>query len=299
MRSLYFLTVNYNSSELISRLIKSIQNSDSEKYTILIVNNSPEDTGLKRLNGKYLKIIEAKQNLGFGSACNLGLSWIYDRDPLAIVWSINPDAYFKFGCSDRTRSITKEAIAFFANYPQISILGTTIYNASGEITDAGGTFTPKTAALSIIDSFPTNFQQDYLETDWVSGCSLLINLANFKQCPLFDPRYFLYYEDLDFCLRYRQQGHKIAVTQRLNVIHDTSSITDRNIFQKYKHITYSYLIHVEKYGSLSVFVLTNIRMLSNTIRLILFKPDLGRGKLVGFYNYWRNRLANNEVRSKK
>ena len=299
MRNLYFLTVNYHSSELISRLIKSIQDNDTGEYTIAIVNNSPEDIGLDKLNNKYLKIIEAKQNIGFGNACNLGLNWIYDRDPSAVVWLINPDAYFRSSCLDRAKSITTDAIAFFTNYPEISILGTTVYNASGEITSAGGTFTPRTAALSIINSFPTNLQQDYIETDWVSGCSLLIDLTNFKQCPQFDPRYFLYYEDLDFCLRYGRQGHKIAVTQQLNVIHDTSSISDRNIYQKYKHITYSYLIHVEKYGSLAIFVLTNIRMLSNTIRLIIFKPDLGRGKLVGFYNYWLKRLIEKEVRSKK
>ena len=288
MRSLYFLTVNYYSSELISRLIKSIE--DIDKYTILIVNNSPEDTELDKLSN--LKIIEAKQNVGFGNACNLGLNWIYDRDRSAVVWLINPDAYFRSSCSDRVKSIG-DAIAFFNNYPEISILGTTVYNASGEITSAGGTFTERTAALSIVDSFPN---RDYIETDWVSGCSLLINLSNFKQCPQFDPRYFLYYEDLDFCLRYGRQGHKIAVTQQLYVIHDTSSITDRNIFQKYKHITHSYLIHIEKYGSLAIFVLTNIRMLLNTIRLIVFKPDIGRGKLVGFYNYWRKRLAMNNER---
>ena len=289
MRSLYFLTVNYHSRELISRLIKSIENNDTDEYTILIVNNSPEDTGLDKLNNN-LKIIEAKQNVGFGNACNLGLNWIYDRDPSAVVWLINPDAYFRSSCLDPAKSITTDAIAFFTNHPEISILGTTVYNASGEITSAGGTFTPQTAALSVIDSFPANFQ-DYIETDWVSGCSLLINLTNFQQCPQFDSRYFLYYEDLDFCLRYGRQGHKIAVTQQLNVIHDTSSISDRNIFQKYRHITYSYLIHIEKYGSLAIFVLTNIRMLLNTVRLIIFKPDLGRGKLVGFYEYWRKRLA--------
>ena len=204
MRSLYFLTVNYHSSELISRLIKSIENNNTDEYTILIVNNSPEDTGLDKLSND-LKIIEAKQNLGFGKACNLGLNWIYDRDRSAVVWLINPDAYFKSDCSDR-KSITKDAIAFFTNHPEISILGTTVYNGLGEITSAGGTFTPQTAALSVINSFSTN-QQDYIETDWVSGCSLLINLTNFKQCPQFDPRYFLYYEDLDFCLRYGQQGH--------------------------------------------------------------------------------------------
>ncbi len=280
--SLYFLIVNYHSSELVTRLINSLQLSSQDREGTVIVNNSPEDQNIFKLNSDRIKIIAASENLGFGKACNLGLTWIYQENSQAIVWLINPDAYFD---SD----VAAKAIAFFECHPQISILGTTVYNSQGQITSAGGIFTPNTAALAIIDSLPEDLKQDYVKTDWVSGCSLLINLANFNQCPQFDPRYFLYYEDLDFCLRYGQQGHQIAVTHLLTVIHDTSSITDRNIRQKYRHITYSYLIHLEKYASLPIFWLINTRLLINTFRLLIVRPQQGLGKLVGIYHYWRSR----------
>ncbi len=280
---LYFLIVNYNSSELVARLIDSFEISSQVDYQIIIVNNSPGDQNIYKLKSDCPKIIEATENLGFGKACNLGLTWIYEQNSQAIVWLINPDAYVD---SD----VAAKAIAFFHRHPQISILGTTVYNSQGQITSAGGIFTPKTAALATIYSLPKDLKQDYIKTDWVSGCSLLINLANFDDCPQFDPRYFLYYEDLDFCLRYGQQGHQIAVTHLLRVIHDTSSITDRHILLKYQHITHSYLIHLEKYAGLPTFGLTNIRMLLNTLRLIIIKPQQGLGKLFGIYNYWRIRL---------
>ena len=291
-KSLYFLIVNYNASDLIVRFINSINTQNSEKYQIIIVNNSVEDQEIFSLENDYIKIIKAKENLGFGKACNIGLNWISKRDRQAIIWLINPDAYFDMDQLNRGESEISQAIAFFKKYPQISILGTTVYNSSGEITDAGGSFNTATGALSVITALPENITTDYQKTDWVSGCSLLINLANFEQCPSFDPRYFLYYEDLDFCLRYGQQEHQIAVTNLIKVRHDTSSITDRNIKKKYQHITQSYLIHIEKYGTLTIFILTNIRMSLNTMRLILFKPQQGIGKLVGIYNYWRIRLIN-------
>ncbi|MDJ0571641.1 MAG: glycosyltransferase [Pleurocapsa sp. MO_192.B19] len=285
--NLYFLTVNYNSSWLITRLIKSLPHRAEHNYKLIIVNNSPNDKEIFKLENDYTKIIKADKNLGFGKACNLGLTWIEhnnnNNNNNALVWLINPDAYF-------TTNILSTAIAFFKNHPQISILGTTVYNSDGEITFAGGTFIPGKASLSIINSLPPDLSQDYIKTDWVSGCSLLINLANFPKCPQFDPRYFLYYEDLDFCLRYSQQGHQIAVTHLLKVLHETSSITNRNVFQKYKHITQSYLIHIEKHGNYSIFFLTNIRILLNTLRLIIIKPQQGLGKLVGFYNYWQTKL---------
>jgi N-acetylglucosaminyl-diphospho-decaprenol L-rhamnosyltransferase len=284
MNNLYFLTVNYNSSCLISRLLQSLPNQSQYSYQVLIINNSPNDREIFKLQNDYIKIIESGKNLGFGQACNLGLNWIKDQDRQAIIWLINPDAYFN-------ENFLTTAINFFKQYLHISILGTIVYDSEEKVAAAGGTFTPGIAAFKTNYSLPQDLTQDYFITDWVSGCSLLINLANFKEIPQFDSRYFLYYEDLDFCLRYGQQGHQIAVSHLLKIVHDTSSITNRNIFQKYRHITHSYLIHIEKYGNLSVFILTNIRIFINTFRLLLVKPQQGLGKLAGFYQYWQTRIS--------
>ncbi|MEM8828585.1 MAG: glycosyltransferase family 2 protein [Cyanobacteria bacterium P01_G01_bin.19] len=289
MKQAYLLTVNYNSSELILRLINSLTTEDRSNYQLVIVNNSPEDRKISDLKHDFIHIIESKKNLGFGKACNLGLNWIAQQNHRVIAWLINPDAYFE---TENNRSAIKDAIALFQKHPHISILGTTVYNAAGEMTSAGGTFTPDTAALTVLDRLPANLEQDYFKTDWVSGCSLLINLANFKEVPQFCDRFFLYYEDLDFCLRYRQQGHQIAVTNLLKVIHDTSTITDRNILQKYRHITQSYLIYIEKYGSKKTFIITNLRMILNTIRLLILKPQQGMGKAIGIYEYWQSAINN-------
>jgi N-acetylglucosaminyl-diphospho-decaprenol L-rhamnosyltransferase len=291
MSRLYFLIVNYNSSSLIKRLIASLDNNFAAEYQIVIVNNSPADQELFQLKTASMKIIEAQANLGFGRACNLGLDWIYRQNSQAIVWLLNPDAYFEPILRKSDTSQMSLAIAFFAQHPQISILGTMVYNPAEEITSVGGTFTPGTAALKVLTSLPKELSSDYFKTDWVSGCSLLLNLANFSQCPSFDPRYFLYYEDLDFCLRYGQQGHQIAVTPKLKVFHDTSAISDRNLLTKYQHVTKSYLIHIEKHGNFATFVLTNLRMSLNTIRLLILKPEEGLGKFIGICNYWQARLG--------
>ena len=285
---MYFLIVNYNASDLIARLISSIEGKNKSNYKIVIVNNSPEDTDILNIQSDLIKIIEPQQNLGFGKACNLGLSWIAEQNSKAIVWLINPDAYFS-PFQEQSISPIDSATIFFKENSEISILGTVVYNSAGELTSAGGTFTPNTAALTIVDYYPEDLKPDYYKTDWVSGCSLLLNLANFERVPQFCDRFFLYYEDLDLCLRYSQQGHLIAVTHLLRVIHDTSTITNRNVLQKYRHISQSYLIYIEKYGSKKTFVLTNVRMFLNTIRLLIFKPKQGLGKLIGIYKYWQNK----------
>ena len=291
MSNLFFLIVNYHSSQQIERLLNSFPTNPLEQIRVVIVNNSSGDREISNLKSNIVNIIEAGENLGFGKACNLGLNWIYDRNSRAIAWLINPDTYFGEESTERVKSPIYKAIALFKKHPELSIVGTTVYDASGKLTDAGGKFTPGTAALTIVDALPPNCTTEYLPADWVSGCSLLINLVNFPECPHFDPRYFLYYEDLDFCLRYGQQKHKIAITPSVKVFHETSSITNRNLFIKYLHVTHSYLIHIEKHGNLSTFILTNLRMSLNTFRLLILKPQQGLGKLIGIYNYWRTRLT--------
>lgn len=106
-------------------------------------------------------------------------------------------------------------------------------------------------------------------TDWVTGCSMLINLKNFNTCPQFDEDYFLYYEDFDFCRRYAKQGHKIAIIQPITVVHKPSSITNKNPPLKLEYSIYSYLLSLEKHTKKSVLIYRLIRM---TIVALLSLP---------------------------
>jgi N-acetylglucosaminyl-diphospho-decaprenol L-rhamnosyltransferase len=222
---IYFLTVNYYSSELIRRLASSIQQGDRHDYRLVIVNNAVDDTAIARLENDYTTVIQAGDNLGFGRACNLGLSWIYDRDPSATVWIINPDAY-----------VDKNAIAqldsFLQERQEIAILGTAVYDTSGQLCFSGGRFTPHNGVIweeKNVSNASISKDIACRKTDWVSACSMVLNLQHFSACPYFDPDYFLYYEDFDFCRRYAAQGHEIYFSDRLHVIHQTSSITSRNL----------------------------------------------------------------------
>ncbi|MGF1541133.1 MAG: glycosyltransferase family 2 protein [Pleurocapsa sp.] len=277
---IYFLTVNYYSVPLIDRLIKSLPQND---YQIIIVNNSPEDLEIKQLQQNNVHILETEANLGFGRACNLGLKYIYQQNLQAIVWLINPDAYFK--SVDVTLTYT-----IFTQYPQISILGTTIYTPNGEIWFEGGRFIPSLGTIKSSNLLTDCGRNFYINCDWVSGCSLLINLKNFSECPQFNPKYFLYYEDFDFCRRYAAQQHQIAITNKISVIHEPSTITNRNLVNKYKHSTYSYLITLHQYCSPFIFYLRLLRLMIHGVIILPIKPKITVGKFLGLCQYWGIKL---------
>lgn len=283
---IYFLTVNYDSTDLIAELIKSIQLSGDTPYQIVIVNNSPDDGHIYSLKSETVLILETGDNLGFGNGCNVGLNWIYAQDSQAVVWLINPDACL-------IPNSLENIDLFFDRFPEISILGTIIYTPSGTIWFAGGCFIRHTGTISTVDLL-THSETAYISCEWVSGCSLLVNFRNFQHCPQFDPAYFLYYEDFDFCRHYASLGHIIGVTQQFGAIHQPSTITNRNIFRKIQHSTYSYLLTLERYTNQLVLLLRLTRLLLYAILLVGIKPKVAFGKLYGILLYLKHRCHPSE-----
>jgi N-acetylglucosaminyl-diphospho-decaprenol L-rhamnosyltransferase len=278
---IYFLTVNYYSTHLVTNLINSLELGTSCEYKTIIINNSPDDQSIYHLKNDRILIFEAGKNLGFGRACNLGLEWIYAQDPQGIVWIINPDTYL-------TENTLEKLNLFFYLHPEISILGTIIHTPKGEKWFAGGRFSPTTGAI-VSQDLLTHTDEEYVICDWISGCSLIVNLRKFEICPLFDPAYFLYYEDFEFCRRYASQGHLIAVTKQFSLLHQPSSITNRYVFRKIKHSTYSYLITLEKYTNKPIFILRLTRLVACAMILIFVKPQVAFGKFYGVFLYSKQR----------
>ncbi|MDB9315497.1 glycosyltransferase family 2 protein [Spirulina sp. CS-785/01] len=276
---LYLLTVNYNCAELIERCLNSLSVYPTLNYQIIIVNNSPEDSLIQHLKHPNLTILNAETNLGFGQGCNLGINWIYQQDTQAIIWLINPDTFFLPQTLEKLDHLLPKL-------SHISILGTHIKTDTDKNWFGGGQFIPSRGAIverNLCENAP---QQDYIPCDWVSGCSVLLNLAQFPNCPYFDPAYFLYYEDFDFCYRYAKQGHTIAITPQISLIHTPSSTTNRNPTQKLKHSTYSYLLTLRRYAPFWVFLLRFLRVLVYGLVLLWIKPKIGLGKLQGIQLYW-------------
>ncbi|MGB3513354.1 MAG: glycosyltransferase family 2 protein [Microcoleaceae cyanobacterium] len=275
--SIYFLTVNYYSTKLIQKLINSIELTPDLFKQIIIVNNSPDDDSICQLQNYTTIIINSETNLGYGKACNLGLNWIYHQNPQAIIWLINPDAYLLPDSLEKAHN-------FLPKHPEISILGTTVYEPTGKVWFSGGIFIPETGKI-----IPNQFLLDteISTTDWVTGCSMLINFKNFEKCPKFDEDYFLYYEDFDFSRRYAKQGHKIAITQQISVVHQPSSITNKNLELKLQHSIYSYLLSLGKHTNKSVLIYRLIRVTIAALVRLPINYKIARVKLKAVWKIYQ------------
>ena len=280
---IYFVSINYQSSALMARLLQSIPKSHCR---VVLVNNSPEDEQIWTLASKQVTILEANRNLGFGCACNLALRWIYERDTDALVWIVNPDAYL-------LENPLEKLYSFCQAYPHLSILGTPIKTFEGEIWFAGGRLKPRQGEIRV--ERQCQLRSAPQPCDWVSGCSLILNLSRFSECPRFNPQYFLYYEDVEFCHRYASAGHHIAMMQELVILHEPSSITNRNPFLKTRHSTYSYLLTLEALAIQPAFVLRLLKLICHGILLSFYQPKQALGKFCGVGLYFRQRWSRSEI----
>lgn len=277
--ALYLLTINYYSTSYLETLIASIAFNQNLVEALIIVNNSPDDVSIYRLKSDWVVILESGENLGFGKACNLGLNWIGDRSLNSIVWLINPDAYF-------LADSLPQAAQFFTKNPDISILGTTVLEPSGKLWFGGGIFNAKNGIIKAKEFLTEEeWERELLPTNWVSGCSMLINLQNFYSLPEFDGDYFLYYEDFDFCRRYLKAGYQIAFTPQICVVHKPSSLTSKNPDLQVQQGIYSYLLSLEKHTTKSVLC---YRLFRITLVSLTF---LSLNKLKAVVKYYRRLLS--------
>jgi len=71
--------------------------------------------------------------------------------------------------------------------------------------------------------FTTNLRKDKIDNltkvDWVTGCSMLINLKKFENKKIFDENFFLYFEEFDLCKSLKDKGEKVYSSKKLKIHH--------------------------------------------------------------------------------
>lgn len=267
MQKLVILFVNYNCGKDIADNISCINNSKNiDHYTIeiIVVDNGSRDDSIKHiyaLNSENVKIISSKTNLGFGNACNLGMQGVECKYLLLL----NPDIKI---FDDSISSL----ISFADDHPEFGIYGGITVDESGKCDNMCAWKEPSVWgifcwAAFLTRLFPNNslFNPDkYVDTDWqytnkvdaVSGCFFLIEGSLWKQLEGFDPRYFMYSEEIDLCRRARLLGRQPLVTNSAKIVHygSKTSTTENKLNFLYK----SKIIYFKSNSPLSKYLIIRI-----------------------------------------
>lgn len=214
--------LNFKVKNLALKCINSVKKSSWENLEIVMVDNNSQD-GLEEETNKLegVKFIQTGKNLGYTGGNNIGIKKGLEMGA-ELILILNPDT-----------TISKDIVEILAKSLEkedAGIIGPKIYFSSDsekKIWYAGGVFD----TANVIGSHRGVNEEDHgqynkiEETDYVSGAAMMVKAEVFNKIGFFDERYFLYYEDSDFCFRARKAGFKIIYNPKAIVYHENAKST--------------------------------------------------------------------------
>jgi N-acetylglucosaminyl-diphospho-decaprenol L-rhamnosyltransferase len=216
--------VSYNTVALLDPCLSALAKSCEGlgRCDTIVVDNASRDGSAEHVERHHpdVRLIRSGGNLGFGRANNLALPF-FDAPYMLL---LNTDAFVAEGS-------VAEAMRFMAATPGCGILGVRLTGRDGDVQPSCRYFpTPLNVFLrrtGLAHRFPGVRMVDGpdwapaqpRECDWVPGCFYLVRKEVVAQVGLFDPRYFLYYEEVDHCLAARRAGWKIMYIPTTTVVH--------------------------------------------------------------------------------
>lgn len=238
------IIVNYNTGAMVCRALDSLAKERTYLVNLSVVvvdNQSPNDSFSqikqhieKQSYGAWAKIILAEKNGGYAYGNNLGFSYYKNKykdkpSPIEYYWLLNPDTYLRpKACLNLVNFLSTTDGAICGSRledpdgtPQIST-----FNFPNTISEILSGF-----SLGVLDKLFARYRvtralTDTRETvDWVAGASLMIHQSVFKRVGLMDDKYFLYFEEVDYCLQVQRAGFKCWYVPESRIVHEVGAAT--------------------------------------------------------------------------
>ena len=279
--NVFVIILHYGNIELTKKCINSLSKNDDNFEKILLINNDKNITlipSIFHLSSKELHVINNKKNLGFSAGVNVGIKYALEEN-IDAIFLLNNDTkidkpllqrLMPILYSDKSIGVVSPAIQFSRNRK-------TVFDIGGKINK----FFWKTSHDEVF-----SLKKSYLrDVDYVSGAAMLIKKEVFNKIGFFDNHFFLYYEDVDFCLRARRQGFRIIVEPRLKIYHSLSKTIGKVSSLAIYHQTRSALIFGRKHIQYPLNKFFHIAFLIFQAIFITFKhPSVGIPAFKAFLN---------------
>lgn len=241
-RVIDIIIVNWNGGDALAQCIASIKNHENGFVRrVVVVDNASTDGSVETLSLTSeieFKVFCNSENRGFGKACNQGAR---DSESEYILF-LNPDAVL--------RSDSLAPVVAFMSDPKnakVGIVGAKLIDEYGKTQRSCARF-PTSKSIFIqaagLDRiaprlFHSHFilewdHEDIRSVDQVMGAFLMIRRSLFEELGGFDERFFVYYEDVDLCLRVHQRGFEVVHLPEAVAVHrgcgTTAAIPDTRLF---------------------------------------------------------------------
>lgn len=210
--------LNYNTCSLTLSLLDSIKKEGSNNLEVVLVDNNSQDgswEAFEKLRMPNLLLIRNSENLGFAKGVNVGIKKTRGK----YVLLLNSDTRLNKGSISRL-------VEFAEKTPDAGVVAPRLILGDGRTQKSVFRFPTIWGAIKQYWFGIDNSYGPYVPrsrgpvaVDVVVGAVFLIRREVLKKVGLFDERYFMYFEDIDYCRRVWKAGYKVYFLPQVSVIH--------------------------------------------------------------------------------
>lgn len=251
------IIVTYNTRQMTAECIDSIfEKTQRVDFEVILVDNASIDDSKEFFEkDSRIKYIYSEHNLGFGKANNLGYTvaegkyiFLLNSDTLLVNNAIFEMLCFmekaeaSVGCCGGLL-LNKDKERIFSYYKKFPTLWWIFQeNLLYAVPKSRCVWDPykRSDKIALRDKFP-------LFVNHICGADLFIKRGVIEECGMFDPDFFMYYEETEMQFRFHKKGYKSVIIDSPKIIHLTgSSSSKKTILQKMKMNLKSRYLYAEK-----------------------------------------------------
>jgi len=218
------IILSYNSLKFLEKCLRSVLNTKYNNFEVILVDNASTDSSIEYVEKEFghdyrLNIIRNERNLGFAEGNDVGARVARGN----YVVFLNPDTVVD-------PNWLNEFVNLMEDDPAIGVCQSKLLSMeNSKILDSAGDF---------IDRYGVMMRRggDWMERDEgqydtvdeifsARGAAMMIRRRIINEVGLFDPAFFLTYEDIDFCWRARLRGYKVCFVPKSVVYHAGEAFT--------------------------------------------------------------------------
>jgi hypothetical protein len=205
--------------------LRSLETDDYPNKQILVVDNGSTDGSVERIHGEgfHVSVMQCPLNLGFTGGNNVGLAEAMRRGAeyaflLNNDTTLEPNALTLLVDAAESRGgagLLSPEVHYYDAPGGVWFGGATLSLARGEALHCkiGGNFRQSRASEESVGELKV------FPSEWVSGCAMLVRMRALGEVGGFDDRFFLTWEDVDWCIRMRRARWEVLVVPRARIYH--------------------------------------------------------------------------------
>lgn len=262
LKTVSVVIVNWNTRDLLRACLESLPwSSDRLGLEVIVVDNGSDDGSAGMVTDEFprVKLLRNSENVGFVRANNQGLRFATGD----FLFMLNSDTEVREGCIQRLAEVA-------AMDERAGAVGPRLLNSDGTLQASVGPFPRVVHRL-----FPSRFEHWYrraveararasaegiTKVDWIAGAALLCRRDVLEAVGPLDERYFMWYDDTDWCQRLRKAGYERVFVSDAVVVHygrqSGGKLADRQLAEQLLDSEYLYLrLHAGRVTTCLVFAL--------------------------------------------